>query len=77
MCVHVGNQQSRGVVIARLQSSIQSLLHQHRDLYQSTYLYLLEDREPTSHHCLSVSWHFLPKMHTFKSDKGKCERKKC
>jgi hypothetical protein len=37
------------VVIARLQSSIRSLLHQHRDLHQSTYLYLSEDQEPTSH----------------------------
>jgi hypothetical protein len=36
-------------VIARLGSSIQSLLHQHRDLHQLTYLYLMEEREPTSH----------------------------
>jgi hypothetical protein len=53
MCVCVGNQRSRGVVIARLRSSVQSLLHQRRDLYQSTYLYLSEDQEPTSHQVVS------------------------
>jgi hypothetical protein len=50
MCVCVDNQWSRGVVIAMLWSSVRNLLHQHRDLHQSTYLYLTEDREPTSHH---------------------------
>jgi hypothetical protein len=49
MCARVGNQQSRGIVIARLRSSVRSLLHQHQDLHQSTYLYLIEDREPTPH----------------------------
>jgi hypothetical protein len=49
MCARVDNQQSHGVVIAMLQSSVQSLLHQRRDLHQSTYLYIVEDREPTSH----------------------------
>jgi hypothetical protein len=49
MCAHVDNQQSHGVVIARLQLSVWSLLHQRRDLHQSTYLYLAKDREPTSH----------------------------
>jgi hypothetical protein len=44
MCARVGNHRSRGVVIARLQSSVRNLLH------QLIYLYLLEDREPTSHH---------------------------
>jgi hypothetical protein len=53
MCLCVGNQRSRGVVIARLRSSVQSLLHQRRDLYQSTYLYLSEDQEPTSHQVVS------------------------
>jgi hypothetical protein len=53
MCAHVGNQRSHGVVIARLRSSVQSLLHQRRDLDQSTYLYLLEDGEPTSHQVVS------------------------
>jgi hypothetical protein len=49
MCARVGNQWSRGVVITRLGSSVRSLLHQHRDLHQSTYLYLTEDQKPTSH----------------------------
>jgi hypothetical protein len=49
MCTHVGNQWSHGVVIIRLRSSIWSLLHQYRDLHQPTYLYLLEDQDPTSH----------------------------
>jgi hypothetical protein len=50
MCARVGNHRSRGVVIARLQSSVRNLLHQRQDLHQLIYLYLLEDREPTSHH---------------------------
>jgi hypothetical protein len=50
MCACVDNQRGRGVVIARLQSSVWRLLHQRRDLPQSTYLYLVEDRESTSHH---------------------------
>jgi hypothetical protein len=49
MSVRVGNQWSHGVVIARLQSSVRSLLHQCRHLLQSTYLYHSEDGEPTSH----------------------------
>jgi hypothetical protein len=49
MCTCVDNQWSRGVVIARLRSSVQSLLHQCQDLQQSTYLYLTKDQEPTSH----------------------------
>jgi hypothetical protein len=49
MCTRVGNQQSHGVVIERLRSSVQSLLHQRRDLRQSTYLNLAEDQEPISH----------------------------
>jgi hypothetical protein len=49
VCTRVGNQRSHGVVIATLWSSIQSLPHQHRDLHQSTYLNIAEDREPTSH----------------------------
>jgi hypothetical protein len=49
MCACVDNQQSRGVVIVMLQSSVRSLLHLRRDLHQSTYLYLAEDRKPTSH----------------------------
>jgi hypothetical protein len=50
MCAYIGNQQSRGVVIVRLRLSVLSFLYQRRDFYQSTYLYLLEDRETTSHH---------------------------
>jgi hypothetical protein len=38
MCVWVGNQQSRGVVTARVQiDTVQSLHHQRRDFHQSTY----------------------------------------
>jgi hypothetical protein len=48
MCAHVDNQRSSDVVIARLRLSVQSLLHQHRDLHQSTHLYLVEDWEPSS-----------------------------
>jgi hypothetical protein len=50
MCARVGNQWSRGVVIVRLQSPIQGLLHQRQDLHQLTYLNFTEDWEPTSHH---------------------------
>jgi hypothetical protein len=32
-------------MIARVQSSVQSLHHQRRDLHQSTYHYLSEDRD--------------------------------
>jgi hypothetical protein len=53
MCTCVGNQQSRGVVIARLRSSAQSLLHQRRDLHQLTYFYRLKDRESTPHQVVS------------------------
>jgi hypothetical protein len=49
MCARVDKQRSRDVVISRLRSSIQSLLHQHQDLFQLTYPYLTKDREPTSH----------------------------
>jgi hypothetical protein len=38
VCTRVGNQRSRGVVIARVQANaIRSLRHQRRDLHQSTY----------------------------------------
>jgi hypothetical protein len=53
VCERVGNHQSCGVVIARLRSSVQSHLHQHRDLHQSIYLYLSEDQEPTRHQLVS------------------------
>jgi hypothetical protein len=45
----IDNQWSSGVVIARVQSSVWSLRHQHPDLHQSTYLYLSKDRDSTSH----------------------------
>jgi hypothetical protein len=51
ICVkQIDNQWSSGVVTARVRHSIQSLHHQHRRLHKSTYLYLLEDRDSTSHH---------------------------
>jgi hypothetical protein len=53
MCAHVDNQRSSDVVIARLRLSVRSLLHQHRDLHQSTHLYLMEDWEPTCHQVVS------------------------
>jgi hypothetical protein len=38
VCARVGNQWSRGVVIARVRTdAVQSLCHQRRDLHQSTY----------------------------------------
>jgi hypothetical protein len=38
MCARVGNQQSRGVVIAWVQTdAVRSLRHQRRDLHQLTY----------------------------------------
>jgi hypothetical protein len=38
VCTWVGNQWSRGVVTARVQTdTVRSLRHQHRDLHQSTY----------------------------------------
>jgi hypothetical protein len=46
MCAQVGNQRSHGVVIARVRTdAVQSLRHQHRDLHQSTYPYISEDRD--------------------------------
>jgi hypothetical protein len=53
MCVCVGNQWSRGVVIARLRLSVRSFLHQRRDLHQLTYLYLSKDWDPISHEVVS------------------------
>jgi hypothetical protein len=45
VCTCVGNYRSRGVVIAKLRSSVRSLLHQCRDLHRLIYLYLSEDRK--------------------------------
>jgi hypothetical protein len=50
----IDNQWSNGVVTARVQSSVWSIRHQRRDFHQSTYLYLLEDRDSTSHHFSSM-----------------------
>jgi hypothetical protein len=47
MCARVDNQRGCGIVIARLRSSVRSLIHQRLDLHILTYLYLMEDREPT------------------------------
>jgi hypothetical protein len=49
----IDNQRSSGVAIARVRSSVRSFRHQHRDLYQSTYLYLSEDWDPISHQVVS------------------------
>jgi hypothetical protein len=46
MCAWVGNQQSSGVVTARVRTdAVRSISHQRRDLHQSTYPYLSEDRD--------------------------------
>jgi hypothetical protein len=45
----IDNQRNSGVVTARVQSFVQSLHHQCRDLHQLMYLYPLKDRGPTSH----------------------------
>jgi hypothetical protein len=45
----IDNQWSSGVVTARVRRSIRGLHHQRRDLHQSTYLYLSEDRHSTPH----------------------------
>jgi hypothetical protein len=66
VCACVDNQQSRGIVIARLRSSVQSFLHQRRDLLQLTYPYLTEDREPTFHHLWCRSWAQLKLIDPFK-----------
>jgi hypothetical protein len=59
VCAWVGNQRSRGVVTARvLTDVIQSLHHQRRDLHQSTYPYLSEDRDSFYYHML---WDVLKK----------------
>jgi hypothetical protein len=48
----IDNEQSSGVVTARVQCFVRSLHHQHCNL-QSTYLYLSEDRHPISHQVVS------------------------
>jgi hypothetical protein len=54
MCTWVGNQQSRGVVTARVRTdAVRRLHHQHRDLHQSTYPYLSEDRDSSYYQVVS------------------------
>jgi hypothetical protein len=54
VCAWVGNQRSRGVVTAWVRTdAVQNLHHQHGDLHQSTYLYLLEDRDSSYYHLCS------------------------
>jgi hypothetical protein len=51
MCAWVGNEWSRGVVTARVQTdAVRSLRHQRRDLHQLTYPYLSEDRDSSYYH---------------------------
>jgi hypothetical protein len=51
MCARVGNQRSRGVVTARVRTdAVRSLRHQCRDLHQSTYPCLSEDRDSSYYH---------------------------
>jgi hypothetical protein len=58
MCAWVGNQQSRGVVTARVRTdAIQSHRHQHRDLQQSTYPYLSEDQDSSYYHVTYGPWY--------------------
>jgi hypothetical protein len=71
MCARVGNQWSHGVVTARIRTdAVRSLHHQRRDLHQSTYLYLSEDRDSSYYQVVSdfgfpvrytfVSFSFFP-----------------
>jgi hypothetical protein len=54
VCAQVGNQRSRGAVIARVLSDVvRSLRHQHLDLHQSTYLYLSEDQDSSYYQVVS------------------------
>jgi hypothetical protein len=57
MCAHVDNQQRCSVVNAMFQLSAWRLFHQRRDLHQSTYLYLSEDRDSIFHHDVLRSIH--------------------
>jgi hypothetical protein len=66
MCARVGNQRSRGVVTAWVQTdAVRSLRHQRRDLHQSTYpvplgrseLILLSQGKVSPKVCQSVQDH--------------------
>jgi hypothetical protein len=51
MCPWDGNQWSRGVVTTRVQiDDVRSFRRQLRDLHQSTYPYLSEDRDSSYYH---------------------------
>jgi hypothetical protein len=54
VCTRVGNQRSCGVVTAQVRTdAVRSLHHQRRDLHQSTYPYLLEDRDSSYYQVIS------------------------
>jgi hypothetical protein len=63
MCARVGNQQSRGVVTARVRTdAVRSPCHQHGDLHQSTYPYLSEGQD--SSYFQVVSYFGFPMRYT-------------
>jgi hypothetical protein len=54
MCAQVGNQRSRGVVTAWVRTdAVRSLRHQCRDLHQSIYPYLSENRDSSYYQVVS------------------------
>jgi hypothetical protein len=54
VCARVGNQQSRGVVTARVRTdAVQSLRHQRQDLNQSTYPFLSKDQDSSYYQVVS------------------------
>jgi hypothetical protein len=54
VCARVGNQRSCGVLTARVQTdAVRSLHHQRRDLHQSTYPYISEDRDSAYYQVVS------------------------
>jgi hypothetical protein len=54
MCAWVGNQRSHGVVAARVRTdAVRSLRYQRRDLHQSTYPYLSEERDSSYYQVVS------------------------
>jgi hypothetical protein len=82
VCARVGNQRSRGVVTARVQTdAVRSLRHQRRDLHQSTYTYLSEDRDSSYYQVVSdfgfsmryicVSFSLFPVFIPRSTEKGK------
>jgi hypothetical protein len=82
VCARVGNQRSRGVVIAQVRTdAVQSLHRQRRDLSQSTYSYLSEDRDSSYYQVVSdvgfsmrytcVSFSLFPVFIPRSTEKGK------